>query len=79
MKAEFKVMPWLRALRDRHAREVAGLSAAERLRRSSAESATLMAEFFRHHPEARPAPPEAPAARVAEPRAAYGPSRRRPR
>ena len=78
MKTEFKVMPWLRALRDRHAQAVEGLSVAERLRRSRAESEVLMEEFFHHHPEARPATPAAPAARVAETRAAYGQSRRRP-
>ena len=72
-------MPWLRALRDRHAQEVAGLSVAERLRRSRAESEALMEEFFRSHPEARPAMPAAPAARVAETRATYGQSRRRPK
>ena len=69
---EFKVMPWLRALRDRHAREVEGLSVAERLRRSRAASEPLMEEFFRNHPEARPAAPAKPAARVAETRTAYG-------
>jgi hypothetical protein len=79
MKAEFKVMPWLRALRDRHAQEVEGLSVAERLRRSRAEAEPLMEEFFGNHPAARPVAPAAPVARVAETRAAYGQSRRRPK
>jgi hypothetical protein len=51
-KFEFKVMPWLRALRDRSAREQEGVSAEERIRRSSEVSAPLMQESRRNHPDA---------------------------
>lgn len=50
---EFKVMPWLRALRDRSAKEQVGLSVDERLRRSRARAAPLTAQFLKRHPEAR--------------------------
>ena len=31
MKTEFKVLPWLREVRDRHARETEGLTSEERV------------------------------------------------
>jgi hypothetical protein len=71
MTSEFKVMPWLRALRDKSAKEQEGLSVAERLRRSRALSAPLMEEFLKSHPEARSAS-EKPLSQVAEENPKYG-------
>jgi hypothetical protein len=76
MKTEFKVMPWLRALRDRNAKEQAGLTIDERLRRSQKRGEPLLREFQRSHPEAfadRKARPLA----VAEEHVHYGTRTRR--
>lgn len=70
--SEFKVMPWLRALRDRNAEKERGLTIAERLKKHRAESETLVEEFLRIHPEAR-CIRQQPASRVvAEGRSEYG-------
>ena len=53
MKTEFKVMPWLRALRERNAQEEAGLTIEERLRRTRERAAPVMREFMKNHPKAR--------------------------
>jgi len=53
MKTDFKVMPWLRALRDRNVKEEAGLSIEERLRRSRERAAPLLRDFREYHPEAK--------------------------
>ena len=71
MSSEFEVMPWLRALRDRHAKELAGLSTQQILRRTRERSGPLMKAFLKAHPEARRAH-ENTVSRVAEDRAEYG-------
>ena len=71
MTSEFKVMPWLRALRDKSAKEQEGLSVAERLRRTRALSTPLVEEFMKNHPDARRTS-ESPLSRVAEEQAPYG-------
>lgn len=70
--SSFKVMPWLRALRDRDAAEEHGCSAEERLARHRREAAPLVEQFLRSHPGVRP-PAVGNAARVAEDRPPYGP------
>ena len=70
--SEFKVMPWLRALRDRNAEEERGLTIAERLKKHRAESETLVAEFLRVHPEARCMRQQSAALVAAEEHAPYG-------
>ena len=42
--AEFRVLPWLRDLRDRYVVEEQGLSAAERVQRIRAQAAPLRAK-----------------------------------
>jgi hypothetical protein len=76
MRTEFKVMPWLRELRDRNAKDEAGLSIEERLRRSREKAAGLLREFRLNHPEAskKNSPPQA---LVAEDGDQYGGSQRR--
>lgn len=71
MTSEFKVMPWLRALRDRNAEEERELTIAERLKKHRAESEALVEDFLQVHPEARSMRQQS-AARVAEDRAEYG-------
>jgi hypothetical protein len=51
--SRFKVMPWLRALRDRTAEEEKGLTVEQRLEKHRRESAPLVEQFVRNHPAAR--------------------------
>jgi len=50
MKNDFKVLPWLRALRDRNAKEEEGMTIEERLRRTRERAQPLMREFLKNHP-----------------------------
>jgi hypothetical protein len=79
MKRDFKVLEWLRDVRDRHARQTEGLTTEQRLAALEQETREWNAAFFRNHPEARLAAPLEPAARVAETRASYGKPRCRPK
>ena len=71
MKTEFKVMPWLREVRDRHARETEGLTSAERVAALERETHAWTTAFLRKHPDTavRAAPAHA---RVAETSESYG-------
>ncbi len=71
MKTEFKVLPWLREVRDRHARETEGLTSEERVAALERETRAWTAAFLRNHPEAVDRATPAPA-RVAEQPAPYG-------
>lgn len=64
-------MPWLRALRDRHALETAGLTSEERVAALERETHAWTAAFLRNHPA--PVVRATPAqARVAEQPEQYG-------
>ena len=52
MATEFKVLPWLRTLRDKHAREMEGLTDEERLAALKRETHEFETAFRRAHPEA---------------------------
>lgn len=52
MENEFKIMPWLRALRDRSAGESRGLSPDEIVRKTEAAAARFHSEYMRLHPDA---------------------------
>ena len=69
MKTEFKVLPWLREVRDRHARETEGLTAEERVADLERETHPWTAAFLRNHPEAvvREAPAKTRVAKQPEP------------
>lgn len=69
--SSFKVMPWLRALRDRHAEEEKGMSIKERLEKHRRETEPLVREFLTNHPEARQ-PESATQSQVAEDHTRYG-------
>jgi hypothetical protein len=60
MKSEFRVLPWLRDVRDRYAEETEGLDAAERIDLLRRETEVWVQQFLRHHPQ-KPAPAKAPA------------------
>ena len=53
MKNNFKVLPWLRALRDRNAKEEEGMTIKERLRRTRERAQPLMREFLKSHPNVK--------------------------
>ncbi len=72
MKPEFKVLEWLREVRDRHAREVEGLTPEQRLAALDQETRAWNESFFKQHPQVRPGIPPRPAERVAETPAVYG-------
>ena len=70
MTTEFKVLPWLRALRDRNACEETGLADADVLERTRQRAVPVIRELQRTHPEAFHHDPPAQM-RVAEKPAAY--------
>ncbi|HAK96778.1 MAG TPA: hypothetical protein DCM87_17750 [Planctomycetes bacterium] len=53
MASEFKVLEWLRSLRDAHARETEGLSPEERIEALRSETEAWTASFLADHPDAR--------------------------
>ncbi len=53
MASEFRVLDWLRSLRDAHARETEGLSPEERIAALRAETEAWTASFLADHPETR--------------------------
>ena len=50
MKSEFKVLPWLRGVRDRYAQETEGLEDAERIERLRRETEAWVRQFVRDRP-----------------------------
>ncbi len=53
MTTEFKVMPWLRELRDRNAAEEQGLTIADRLQRTRDGAREIHRQLLTHHPETK--------------------------
>lgn len=57
MTNEFKVMPWLRTIREEHAARQAGLSDAERIEQDRREAAEITDRLFKNSKTYRiPAP-----------------------
>lgn len=52
MENKFKVMPWLRELRDRNTAECKGLTPDEMVRKTEAAAAEFHGEYMRQHPDA---------------------------
>jgi hypothetical protein len=71
MTTEFSVLPWLREVRDRHARETEGLTAEERVAALERETHDWAAAFLNAHPGAVVREVRGQA-KVAETRAPYG-------
>jgi hypothetical protein len=71
MTTEFSVLPWLREIRDRHARETDGLSAEERVAALEKETHDWVTAFLRQHPDAMVLERHGQA-KVAEAKAPYG-------
>ena len=70
--SNFKVMPWLRTLRDRDAEEDKGISINDRLVKHRREAVPLVREFLKKHPNAENNAEQQRVAMVAEEHAPYG-------
>jgi hypothetical protein len=68
MTSEFKVMPWLRKIREEHARQQVGLTDLERIAQDRAAAGEVRDRLAKR----RRQEPEVPSARVAESPAKYG-------
>ena len=68
----FKVMPWLRALRDRNAEDEKGMSINDRLEKHRREVEPLVREFLKKHPNAENNAEPQRSMMVAEKHAPYG-------
>ena len=68
---EFKVMPWLRALRDRNAEEEQGLTTEQRFQKHHREAEPLVRDFLANHPNVKMVEPSR-IAKVAEETPPYG-------
>lgn len=71
MRSDFRVLDWLRSVRDRQAAETEGMSAEARFEHDRRLARDVVREFLKNHPNARRA--AAPRAHsVAEDRGKYG-------
>ena len=52
-ESEFKVMPWLRSIRDDNADTESGISVRQRIKRTRKESGTLLNNYLQSHPSAK--------------------------
>jgi hypothetical protein len=68
MTNEFKVMPWLRKIREEHARQQVGLTDRERIEQDRKAADDIRDILFKR----RRRESDIPAIRVAEPPAKYG-------
>ena len=61
MPNDFKVLEWLREVRDQNAREEADLTVEQRLARTKKQAAPLMSELRKRQREAAARRPQSPA------------------